>query len=110
VEYSPLGGTPIIHSYDYYTLLMGDPQAFAETLIREAKQVAPPWFIVVYGGWPYKFHEVARRLPADTFKVVLLDEFFEAARLARPQVEGRVWKREDMKKAAAPGAGEAQTP
>lgn len=110
VQYSPLDGTPVIYSRDYYTLLMGDPVKFADKLIREAKQVKAPWFIVVYGGWPYKFYEVARRLPTDTFKVVLLDEFFEAARLARPQVEGRSWKAKEMKQEAAPGAGESQVP
>ena len=110
VEYSPLDGTPIVHSYDYYTLLMGDPAKFADALIEEARQVKAPWFIVVYGGWPYKFYEVARRLPAEQFKVVALGEFFEAARAARPQVEGRVWKPGDKKKEAAPGAGEAQVP
>lgn len=110
VEYSPLDGTPIIHSYDYYTLLQGDPAKFADALIQEAGQVKVPWFIVIYGGWPYKFCEVARRLPVEQFKVVTLNEFFEAAREARPQVEGRVWKRANLMKAAAPGAGQAQTP
>lgn len=110
VEYSPLDGTPVIYSGEYYTLLMGDPVKFADKLIGEAKQVKAPWFIVVYGGWPYKFCEVARQLPEDKFKVVLLDEFFEAARLARPQVEGRVWKDEKRKQEAAPGAGGAQVP
>ncbi len=111
VEYAP-DGTPIVHSNHYYTL--GEPEAVAQGLIRDAARIPSPWFVAVYGakmaGTPYNFSEVARRLPPDKFKVVGLEEFFDAARVARPQVEGRVWKPSDLKMEAAPGAGEAQTP
>ena len=88
VEYAP-DGTPVIHSNYYYPRFQ--PEVFADMLIKQAPASPPPWFIVVYGGHPHWFHEVAQRLPADTFKVVKMDEFFEAARAARPQVEGRTW-------------------
>lgn len=88
VEFAP-DGTPVIHSNYYYPRFR--PEAFAEMLIREAGEVESPWFIVVYGGNPHWFYEVARRLPKKQFEVVKLDEFFEAARAARAQVEGRRW-------------------
>ncbi len=88
VEFAP-DGTPVIHSNYYYP--RHRPEAFADLLIRQAAGIEPPWFIVVYAGNPHWFYEVARRLPSDQFKVVKLDEFFEAARAARPQVEGRTW-------------------
>ena len=88
VEFSP-NGTPVIHSNFYYPRFR--PEVFAEKLIAISNEVKPPWFIVVYGGGPYWFNEVAERLPKDKFKAVKLDEFFEAARQARPQVEGRTW-------------------
>jgi hypothetical protein len=110
VEYAP-DGTPIVHSDQYYTL--GDPAAFAEQLIRDSEGVQRPWLVAVYGakptGTPHKFHEVARRLPADRFKVVGLEEFFAAARDARPQVEGRQFKRSGDKP-LPPGAGQAPVP
>ena len=89
VEYAP-DGTPVIHSNYYYPRFR--PDVFADMLVRQAPEVPHPWFIVVYGGNPHWFHEVAKRLPDDAFKVVKLDEFFEAARAARPQIEGRSWK------------------
>lgn len=88
VEFAP-DGTPVIHSNYYYPRFQ--PEVFADMLVKQAPESAPPWFIVVYGGNPHWFYEVAKRLPTDTFKVVKLDEFFEAARAARPQVEGRTW-------------------
>jgi hypothetical protein len=110
VEYAP-DGTPIIHSDHYYTL--GEPAAFAQELIRDAAQIPSPWFVAVYGaklaGAPHNFYEVARRLPADKFKVVALEEFFAAARDARPQVEGRQCKRSGDK-SLPPGAGQAPVP
>ena len=110
VEYAP-DAPPIVHSDHYYTL--SDPAAFAEQLIRDSEGVRRPWFVAVYGakptGTPYKFYEVARRLPADRFKVVGLEEFFAAARDARPQVEGRHFKRSGDKP-LPPGAGQAPVP
>lgn len=107
VEYAP-DATPIVHSDHYYTL--GDPAAFAEQLMRDSEAVRRPWFVAVYGaqptGTPYKFREVARRLPTDRFKVVGLEEFFAAARDARPLVEGRQCKRSGDK-TLPPGAGQA---
>jgi hypothetical protein len=88
------GGVPVIRSNHYYTL--ANPEAFAQTLRDDLGQVAAPWFVVVYGakghGTPYRFAEVARRLPAERFKVVTLDELFAAAAKSRAQVEGRVWR------------------
>lgn len=91
VEYSPLDGMPIVQSNFYYPSLK-QPAQFAAGLIEASKSATPPWFIVIYGGTPHEFYEVAKNLPTDRFKVVTLDEFFEAARQARSQVEGRVWK------------------
>lgn len=88
VEFAP-DGTPIIHSNYYYPGY--DPATFAARLIQQTQDVPPPWFTVVYGGRPHWFYEVARRLPPERFKVVALDELFEAARAARPRVEGRSW-------------------
>ena len=88
VEFAP-DGTPVIHSNYYYPRFT--PEVLAEKLRREAGEVAAPWFIVVYGGQPHWFAEIARRLPKNQFKVVKLDEFFEAARAARARVEGRTW-------------------
>ena len=77
------------------------------------REIRRPWFVAVYGakptGTPYKFYEVARRLPTDRFKVVGLEEFFAAARDARPQVEGRQFKRSGDKP-LPPGAGQAPVP
>jgi hypothetical protein len=107
VEYAP-DRTPIVYSDHYYTL--GEPADFAEQLIRDTATFRRPWFVAVYGakatGTPYKFHEVARRLPADTFKIVGLEELFAAAREARPQVEGRQLKRSGDKP-LPPGAGQS---
>lgn len=88
VEFAP-DGTPVIHSNFYYPRMR--PEAFAATLARVRAETSGPWFVVVYGGTPHWFHEVARRLPRADFKVVALDEFFEAARAARERVEGRAW-------------------
>ena len=93
VEYTDYGMT-IIKSNQYYTL--GDPAKFAAMLVNDMNGVKPPWFIVVYGasghGTPYKFSEVAKRLPSEKFKVVKLDEFFAAAKNAEAKMKGRVWK------------------
>lgn len=91
VEFAP-DGTPIIHSNFYYAYLHNEPEAVAEK-IREAKErMGAPWFIFVYGGTPYFFSEVAKHLPAEDYKIVLMDEFFQAAAKARTQLEGRVLK------------------
>ena len=93
VEYTDFGMT-IIKGNQYYTL--GDPAKFADMLVSDMKGVKAPWFIIVYGarghGTPYKFAEVAKRLPAEQFKVVKLDEFFAAATKAKAEVQGRVWR------------------
>jgi hypothetical protein len=91
VEYSPIDGAPIVYSNYYYTLTSDGPQKFANRLIQDEAGVKPPWFVVVYGGSPFQFAEVARRLPA-TFKVVRLDAFFDLVQQARPLIEGRTWK------------------
>ena len=97
VEYAP-DGTPVIHSNYYYPRFR--PEVFAERLNVQSGEVKAPWFIVVYGGCPHWFNEVAERLPKDKFKIVKLDEFFEAARKARPLLEGRKWS--PPKEAATP--------
>ena len=111
IEYAP-DGTPIIHSNHYYTL--AEPDRFAEGLVKAMTAVRPPWFVIVYGakgtGSPHKFYKVARRLPAERFKVVRLDELFEAARSARTLVGGRRWQPNQDVKTVAPGAGEAPVP
>lgn len=93
VTYTDYGLT-IIKSDQYYTL--DDPKTFATMLVDDIKSIQPPWFIVVYGarghGTPYKFSEVAKRLPTDRFKIVKLDEFFSAAEKAKAQMQKRVWK------------------
>jgi hypothetical protein len=61
VEYAP-DGTPVIHSNYYYPRFR--PEAFADLLIKQAPEVPQSWFIVVYGGNPHWFYEVARRAPA----------------------------------------------
>ena len=88
VEFAP-DGTPVIHSHYYYPRMT--PEALARQLIRQSEEFEAPWFIVIYGGNPHYFNEVMQRLPSAAFKAVKLDEFFEAARAARPLVEGRVW-------------------
>jgi hypothetical protein len=89
------GGAPVIHGNNYYTFTQG-PESFAETLIADMKEVQAPWFVIVYGAFdhatPYRFSEMARRLPRERFKVVLLDEFFSVAERSRAAVEKRVWK------------------
>ena len=93
IEYTDYGMT-IIKGNQYYTL--DDPAKFAAMLVNDMNEVKPPWFIIVYGatghGTPYKFSEVAKRLPTEKFKVVKLDEFFTAAKKAEVQMKGRVWK------------------
>lgn len=85
---------PVIYGNHYYTL--NDPEAFARMLIEDYKDLKGPWFVIVYGAkrhlTPYKAKAVMDHLPSDRFKAVLLDEFFTAARLARQNVEGRVWR------------------
>jgi hypothetical protein len=89
------GGVPIVRSNHYYTFTEG-PERFAATLVEDMRDVKPPWFVVVYGAHdhatPWRFSEMARRLPKDRFKVVLLDELFAAADACRAKVEKRVWK------------------
>lgn len=101
VDFSP-NGTPVIYSNNYYTLK--DPVAFSEKLLAEQPQTGTPWFVVVYGGEPRQFAQVARRLPTDKFKIVLLDEFFEVARQARSKVEGKTFEpAKPTTKPVAPG-------
>ncbi len=89
VEFAP-DGTPIIHSNLYYARYR--PEVLAAKIRTVGEQMGAPWFVWVYGGNPHWFAEIARNLPPDRFKVVKMDEFFEAARLARPQLEGRVFR------------------
>lgn len=88
-------GIPIAKSHQYYTY-KGEPELFARKFIEETKDVAGPWFVVIYGSGdhatPHRFSELARLLPQDRFKIVALDEFFAAAVKARKDVEGRVLK------------------
>lgn len=89
VEFAP-DGTPIIHSNLYYAQFR--PEALAAKIRTVREQMGAPWFVFVYGGSPYWFSEIAKNLPKEHFKVVKMDEFFEAARKARPMVEGKVFK------------------
>lgn len=89
VEFAP-DGTPIIHSNLYYAQFR--PEALAAKIRTMREQMGAPWFVFVYGGSPYWFSEIAKNLPKEHFKVVKMDEFFEAARKARPMVEGKVFK------------------
>ena len=88
-------GIPIAKSHHYYTY-REEPEVFAQKFLDETKDVDGPWFVVIYGaeghGTPYRFYELARRLPEDRYKVVALDEFFAAAVNARKEVENRVLK------------------
>jgi hypothetical protein len=85
---------PVAFSNHYYTLK--DPEVFARMLIEDYKDVKGPWFVIVYGAnrhmTPYKAKTLMDHLPAGRFKAVLLDEFFTAARLARKEIEGKVWR------------------
>jgi hypothetical protein len=87
-------GKPILKTNYYYTLKK--PAKFAKMLKDDYRNVELPWLVVVYGarlhGNPYRFHEVARRLPESTFEIVRLDEMAAIARKAREQLQGRVWK------------------
>jgi hypothetical protein len=89
VEFAP-DGTPVIHSNLYYARYR--PEVLAAKIRTVGEQMGAPWFVFVYGGNPHWFSEIARHLPPDRFKVVKMDEFFEAARLARPKLEGRVFR------------------
>lgn len=109
IEYSPLDGMPIVHSNYYYALDKKTPEQFAAAMTSDLAAIKGPWFVVVYGGTPYKFAEVAKHLPASRFEPVRLDRFFELAKKARPMVEGKIWKPGNPgKPEAAPGAGDAQ--
>lgn len=105
VQYAD-GGKPVVRSQNYYTFTNG-PEAFAKQLIEQAREVRPPWFVIVYGAFdhatPHRFAELAKRLPPDRFKVVNLDEFYAAAEACRGRVEGRVWK-------PGPGAPKGERP
>jgi hypothetical protein len=108
VEYSPLNGMPIVDSPYYYVLNRVSPADFAKQLVADTAAIQGPWFVVVYGGTPYQFEQVAQGLPPSRFKIVTLDHFFEAAREAKQLVEGKVWRPGDRAPAvAAPGAGAA---
>jgi hypothetical protein len=86
VEFAP-DGTPIIHSNFYYT--RNRPEVVAAKLRTVKQTMGKPWFVFIYGGQPHWFGQIAANLPPEDFKIVKLDEFFEAARAARPQLEGR---------------------
>lgn len=89
VEFAP-DGTPVIHSNFYYARFR--PEVLAAKIRTVAKEMGAPWFVFVYGGYPHFFAEVAKNLPESDFKIVKMDEFFEAARAARPEIEGRVFR------------------
>jgi hypothetical protein len=83
-------GIPTIFSNHYYTL-KGNGGEFARSMVADLGKVSPPWFVVIYGGAPHVFYDVAQGLPSERFKVVKLDEFFSAAVRCRDKMEGRVW-------------------
>lgn len=87
---------PIVHSNHYYDGYEGrekmTPEAYAKYLIEEQKQSPRPWFTVVYAGDLRFFYEIGRHLPEKQFKIVRLDELYEAARQARAKVEGKLVK------------------
>lgn len=89
VEFAP-DGTPIIHSNLYYSRYR--PEVLAAKIRTVREKMGGPWFVFVYGGSPHWFSGIAKNLPPEQFKIVKMDEFFEAARQARPQIEGRVFK------------------
>lgn len=89
VEFAP-DGTPIIHSNFYYARYR--PEVLAAKIRTVREQMGAPWFVFVYGGGPYWFSEIAKNLPSEHFKIVKMDEFFEAARQARSSVEGKVFQ------------------
>lgn len=64
----------------------GDEQLrnVAERIKEVAGMSSPPGFIPVYGGSPAEFVRIAGYLPPERFKIVALDEFIEAAKLAQP--------------------------
>jgi hypothetical protein len=66
------------------------PQALADSLMAQLKDVPRPWFTVIYDLDPNFAAETMALLPADQFKAVLMDEFFMAAAKAKGKVEGRV--------------------
>ena len=65
------------------------PQALADSLVRQLKDVPRPWFTVIYDLDPNFASETMALLPADQFKAVLMDEFFLAAAKAKDKVKGR---------------------
>ncbi|MBI5834740.1 MAG: hypothetical protein HZB16_20765 [Armatimonadetes bacterium] len=84
----PEGCPPLVHSNHYYE--EGSPGQFVDKLRRETDGVQGPWFTLLYAGDPSWFAGIARLLPPERFKVVRLDELYQASRLARAQVEGKV--------------------
>jgi hypothetical protein len=107
VEYAP-DGMPIVHSDLYYSLEKYSPAVLADMLIKDSAEIKPPWFIVIYGGDPHAFYAIAQHLPKDRFKIVKLDEFFEAARDAQPLMRGRQWKANGSRIVIPGGANETQ--
>jgi hypothetical protein len=89
VEYAP-DGTPIIHSNLYYARYK--PDVLAAKIRTVGAAMGKPWFVFVYGGNPHWFSNIAEDLPSSDFKVVKMDEFFEAARKARPRIEGKTYR------------------
>lgn len=89
VEFSP-AGTPIIHSNLYYARYR--PEVLAAKIRTVGAAMGKPWFVFVYGGNPHWFSNIAKNLPASDFKIVKMDEFFEAARQARPLLEGKTYR------------------
>lgn len=93
VDFAP-DGIPIIYSDMYYDCFFagaGGVEPATAKILKAAETMGPPWFIHVYGGSPYFFSEIVKRLPPEKFKIVSMPEFFEAARAARSQIEGRVY-------------------
>lgn len=63
-----------------------DKAGQAAAHIRKLAAAHPaPYFIPVYAGSPSQFRRIAAALPPDQFKIVLLDEMIELARLAGPR-------------------------
>jgi len=104
VNYAP-DGTPIIYSDMYYDCFFagdGGVKPATEKILHAADAMGAPWFVFVYGGSPHFFSEIAKGLPSEKFKIVAMDEFFAAARKARPKIEGRVFKAAPSNQRAAP--------
>lgn len=97
VDFAP-DGTPVIYSDMYYDCFFagsGGVEPAVAKIFKAAEEMGAPWFIYVYGGSPYFFSEIAKKLPSEKFKIVAMPEFFEAAKGARSLIEGRVYNSQD---------------